>query len=536
MLKSKYWLIPLLLIPIILTNCAKRGTITGGPKDTLAPVMTSSNPANFSKNFKGNTIKLNFDEYIKLKDAQKQIIVSPPLKNNLVITPNGAASKFINISFKDTLQDNTTYTINFGQSIEDNNEGNPYTAFKYVFSTGDYIDSLKFKGKVTDALSKTVDKNISVMLYPVENFSDSTIYKKTPLYITNTLEYGSDFEIDNIKNGAYYAIALKDENKNNKFDPKVDKIGFYPKIINIPNDTLFTLDLFKEEVEFEPKKIVQQSQNKLTLGLNTPNYENLKVEAQLNNKSISSRITKFADKDSIMLWLPKLDFKDDSLQVVISKDSKDFNQKLKLKNFKSTDTLTIGLQKSVGIDFRESFKIKINTPIENVDINKITLINKDSTKVDFNIEVKKLENLIDFNFKTNEEEQYHLTLHPGAITDFYGQKNDTLKTILSTKKYSDYGNLKLIINNAKSKNYIVQLLDDKEVVKYEMVSIENTNEYYFTNITPYKYNVRIIYDVDRNKKWTPGNYLKKRLPEEVIYFPELIDVRANWEVNQPIDL
>ena len=85
MFKSKYWLIPLLLIPIILTNCAKRGTITGGPKDTLAPVMTSSVPKNFETNFKGNSIKINFNEYITIKDANKQVIVSPQLKNNLKI-------------------------------------------------------------------------------------------------------------------------------------------------------------------------------------------------------------------------------------------------------------------------------------------------------------------------------------------------------------------------------------------------------------------------------------------------------------------
>lgn len=535
MLKIKYWLIPLLMLPIILTNCAKRGTITGGAKDTLAPVMTSSNPSNYSKNFKGNSIRLNFDEYIKLKDANKQIIVSPPLKNNLIITPNGSASKFINITFKDTLQDNTTYTINFGQSIEDNNEGNPYTAFKYVFSTGEYIDSLNFKGTVNDALSKTVDKNISVMLYPVENFTDSTIYKKTPLYVTNTLEYGSNFEIDNIKKGTYYAIALKDENKNNLFDPKIDKIAFYPKKVSIPTDTLVNLNLFKEEASFEVRKPIQQSQNKVTFGLNILNYDDFKVENKINNKPINTKITKVGDKDSIAIWLPKLDFKEDSLQISIKNRNQDFNQKLKLKNFKTTDTLQIVLNKSTNLDFRDSYYIKVSTPIEKLDATKFLFTKKDSTNFPFKLNLLNLENKIAVDFEKLEDEKFNLTILPGAITDFYGKINDTLTANILTKKHTEYGNLNLVVNNAKHSKYIVQLLDDKENIKYEMFS-EGKNEYYFVDILPNKYVVRIVYDMDGNKKWTPGDYLKKRLPEEVIYFPQLIDVRANWDVNQPIDL
>jgi len=126
---SKYILF---FLALAISSCAKRGTITGGAKDTLAPKMISSLPKNFATNFNGKEIKITFDEYVKLKDISKQLIVSPPMKLQPEILPY-TASKYITIRIKDTLQPNTTYSFNFGKSIQDNNEGNPYQQFKYVF-------------------------------------------------------------------------------------------------------------------------------------------------------------------------------------------------------------------------------------------------------------------------------------------------------------------------------------------------------------------------------------------------------------------
>jgi len=192
---------------LLLMSCAKRGSITGGDKDTIAPVLKASFPKNFSTNFNGKEIKLIFDEYVKLKNINKQLIISPPMKNQPEILPQ-AASKILTIKLKDTLQPNTTYSFNFGQSIEDNNEGNPYQQFKYVFSTGAYIDSLKINVKVKDALEKKVDNFVSVMLYEInEKFNDSTIYKETPRYITNTLDSLKIITIENIKAGKDLLVA-----------------------------------------------------------------------------------------------------------------------------------------------------------------------------------------------------------------------------------------------------------------------------------------------------------------------------------------
>jgi hypothetical protein len=139
------------LFTLILVGCAKRGSISGGLKDTIPPILEMSIPKNFSTEFSSKSIKLTFDEFVKLKNINKQLIISPPLSINPQILPS-TASKSITINFLDSLRTNTTYSMNFGQSIEDNNEGNPYPQFKYVFSTGKFIDSLSIQGTIKDAL------------------------------------------------------------------------------------------------------------------------------------------------------------------------------------------------------------------------------------------------------------------------------------------------------------------------------------------------------------------------------------------------
>ncbi|HRN45463.1 MAG TPA: Ig-like domain-containing protein, partial [Flavobacterium sp.] len=254
------------LFLFIVVGCAKRGSITGGSKDTIAPVMKVSFPKNFSKNFKGNEIKLVFDENIKLKNLNKQLIISPPMKYEPSILPT-TPTKTITIKIKDTLQPNTTYSFNFGQSIADNNEGNPLNQFKYVFSTGDYIDSLSLGGTIKSAYDKEVESFVSVMLYDVnDNFKDSVVYNNNPRYVTNTLDSLKTFRLENLKAGKYLLVAMKDYNSNNKYNPKTDKIGFSKEFITIPNDTLYELELFKETLPFKTFKPSQASGNRLFLG------------------------------------------------------------------------------------------------------------------------------------------------------------------------------------------------------------------------------------------------------------------------------
>jgi hypothetical protein len=171
-------ILSVVFIAVILTSCANRGTPSGGEEDIEPPVILKAIPENYSTNFNSDEIIIYFDEYVKIKDVRKQLIISPPMDTDPTIIPMGGASKYISIKIKDTLQANTTYAFNFGQSIVDNNEGNPYPFYRYVFSTGKTIDSLSVKGFVVDALLEEPDTFVSVMLYDVDStYSDSIVYK-----------------------------------------------------------------------------------------------------------------------------------------------------------------------------------------------------------------------------------------------------------------------------------------------------------------------------------------------------------------------
>jgi hypothetical protein len=233
---------------LVISNCARTGRPEGGPKDEDAPLFVTSNPPYETVNFNKKEIKLEFNEFVKLKDLNKQLIVSPPLKNPALITPQGTASKVLKIEILDTLKENTTYIFNFGNAIEDNNESNKLEAFKYVFSTGNYIDSLINSGNIKDAYLDETAKNINVLLYKIDSsFTDSIIFKKKPNYVSNTLD-STNFNFTNLRKGKYLLVALKEDSNDYIFNPKSDKIGFYSDTISLPKDSILEnpIVIFKE--------------------------------------------------------------------------------------------------------------------------------------------------------------------------------------------------------------------------------------------------------------------------------------------------
>ncbi|SDX58714.1 Ig-like domain-containing protein [Flavobacterium degerlachei] len=534
MLKNnlKYFL---LLALFVMISCAKRGTITGGLKDTLAPTLKMSFPKNYSTNFKGDEIKLVFDENIKLKNLNKQLIISPPMKQEPIISPT-TASKFLNIKIKDTLQPNTTYSFNFGQSIADNNEGNPYNQFKYVFSTGDYIDSLAIGGKIKDAYEKEADAFVSVMLYEVnEKYNDSVVYNDSPRYITNTLDSLKTFKLENLKAGKYLLVAMKDNNSNNKFNPKEDKIGFRKKFINIPNDTVYELELFKETLDFKSYKPSQASGNRLLLGYN--GKQNLKenqpkIVVKNNTQNLESIITQMPKKDSLQIWFKPL--KADSLAVSVSRESYIQDYIVKIKDQKK-DTLNITALQNGNINFRERFTLETATPLVKFDDSKIKLIVNDSTEVPFKREYDVFNQKIYLDFDKEPNQKYNFSLLPGALTDFYEKSNDTLSYKLSTKNEDEFGNLRIQLQNVKYFPVIVELTDAKgDVLASEYTDFKTIVD--FNLLNPAVYSLRITYDENKNKQYDPGSFLEKRYSEEVVYFSKEIDVRANWDVDQVFDV
>lgn len=514
------------------SGCAKRGTITGGAKDTIPPSIITSTPENFTTNFSGNEIKIVFSELIKVKDISKQLIISPPLNKKPTIIPQGSASKFISIKIADTLQPNTTYSFNFGQSITDNNEGNPYSQFKYVFSTGSYIDSLVVMGKIKDAFEEKPDNFVSVQLYDARTYTDSTVFKEQPLYVTNTLDSLKVFALENLKGGEYYIVALKDKNNNYKYDPKHDKIGFLKNKISVPNDTLFEIEMFKEKIPFKAVKPVQQSNNKLFMGFEG-NPKNAKITATDGTNTFPVVMTKFSDKkkDSVQLFIPTI--KADSLVFTVEKDNFKKTFTSKIKEQKETDSLFIDAEQKGTLHFRDTFAIKTKTPLKTIKSELILLRNKDSVVVPFTHNYDEFEQRITFDFKKEESQKYIMEILPNAIEDIYDTKNDSLKFSVSTRTYSDYGNLKVNLNSAKRFPLILEVLNSKNEVVEKAIST-GSKTLQFDAIEPNIYKLRIIYDDNGNGIWDTGDFLEKRQAEEIYYYPKEIDVRANWDVEQEL--
>lgn len=531
-MKYSYIFFLLLVFTAIFTfnSCAKRGTITGGPKDTIAPVLVNALPNNYTTNFNENEIKITFNELIKVKDISKQLIISPPLKKQPIITPQGSASKYISIKILDTLSPNTTYSFNFGQSITDNNEGNPYSQFKYVVSTGNYIDSLFVLGRIKDAFEKKTDNFVSIQLYDAKTFTDSTIYKETPLYITNTLDSLKVFSLENLKAGEYNIVALKDKNSNYKYDPKTDKIGFLKNKITVPNDTLFELELFKEIIPFKAEKPIQQNNNKLYMGYEG-NPEGVKITATDGINNVPIVTTRFPEqnKDSVQLFMPKIQV--DSLLITVEKDDFKKTFTTKIRDQKEVDSLEISAKQRGVLGFREEYSIITSIPLKKIDESKISLINKDSLKIPFSYNYNEFDQEVIINFEKTEDQKYQISMLPKAFEDIYGNTNDTLSFVFNTKLLTDYGNLKVNLKSAKRFPLILQVLNPKGEV--EASAISNGEPFiFFEAINPNIYTLRIIYDDNKNGIWDTGSYLEKRQAEEIQYYPKEIDVRANWDVEQ----
>ena len=450
-----------------------------------------------------------------------------------LITPLGSASKKITIQILDTLRENTTYAFNFGESIVDNNEENPFPFYKYVLSTGDYIDSLKVKGSISDALNKTAEEFVSVMLYEVDSsYTDSVIYKEKPDYITNTLDSTSTFNLENLKAGTYRLIALKDENNNYTFEQKLDKIGFVEELITVPTTDSFNIKLFKESTDFKAFKPRLAGFQKIAFGYDgSPEEMKIKLLSTIPEK-FEYRVTKDSKSDTLYYWFnPELGIDSLLFEVRGPRTIDTFNVRIRDQQ---KDSLSIKQYRRNPVSFGDPFELEGNLPLTRVEENLIKLINKDSVEVDFRTSIDSLNNRIRFDFEKKESENYNFRLLPGAVSDLFGNSNDTLTYSVRTKALSDFGNLRLLLRNGKYP-LIVQLIDRSDIVVAEQYA-ENSDPVDFTNLNPGRYFIRVIFDTNKNGKYDPGSYLRKEKPERVSYFPEEIEVRASWNFIEEFTL
>ena len=521
----------LLFMALALHQCARRGSPTGGPKDTQPPVLIKAEPENLTINFKSNKIRLYFDEYIKLQDVQNQLIVSPPFLYPPDITPQGGASKYVELTIKDTLRENTTYTLNFGQSIVDNNENNPSSYLTYVFSTGEYIDSLALLGVVKDAFNKETDEFISVMLYEIDTaYTDSIINKKPPNYIANTQDSTTIFRLQNLKAGKYRLIAVKDEGKNNLYDAVTDKIGFVEDTITLPSDSIYLLNLFREVPKYGPSTPKFSAANKIIFG-----YKGNNEQLQINPitsipDSIRTYVAREPGKDTLNYWFTPFEVDSLIFEVLNERIQKRDTFTVKTRKLPS-DSLVLNPKYRGTIGFLDTMAIGASIPILQIDTSRASLTNKDTIPQALKIKLDTLGNSMVFDFDKEPNETYSLSILPGALTDLFGATNDTLLYKLKTGSYADYGNLRIRLEGAVTYPIILQLIEPKGKMVRSIISEEDML-YEFNLLEPKKYLLRVIFDANANHRWDTGNFLENIQPEKIVYFPSEIEVRANWELEQ----
>ncbi|WP_338039126.1 Ig-like domain-containing protein [Maribacter litopenaei] len=495
-------------------QCARKGTPTGGPKDITPPVLLRAEPENMSINFKGNKIRLYFDELVKLEKVQEQLIVSPPLKYQPMLSPQGGANKFVELVIKDTLKENTTYTINFGQSIVDNNEGNPNSFLTYVFSTGDYIDSLQLQGVVKDAFNKEADDFISVMLYSIDStYTDSTIYRKPPNYITNTLDSTIVFNLKNLKEGTYALFAIKDQAKNNVFDQNTDKIGFIKDTVHLPTDSIYLLNLFKEVPDYVVAVPSFVAKNRISFGY-YGDGQDISIDPISNiPDSVNTTILKERDKDTLNFWFTPYDM--DSILFTVTNENLKLIDTFKVKSRKvGIDSLRLSPSQTGTLNFNERFSLYANTPLSSIDSIKFSIFKQDTLQLAHIVKLDTLKNKVDFEFKVEPNEKYKIRMLPGAVEDFFDATNDSIIFNLNTKSFADYGNLTVTLNgNSIEYPVIVELTNEKGEVQRTQTAMESKN-FEFNHINPGKYLIRAIFDKNNNGKWDTGNYLKRIQPRK----------------------
>ncbi|WP_439128999.1 Ig-like domain-containing protein [Polaribacter sp.] len=513
---------------LTVTSCAKTGRPDGGPKDEDPPLFVTSKPPYKTINFKSDEVELVFNEFVKLKDLNKQLVVSPPLKNPLLVAPQGTASKFLKIEILDTLAPNTTYIFNFGNAIEDNNESNKLEAFKYVFSTGTYIDSLENEGFVKDAFLKKDPKNTNILLYKLDSiFTDSIIYKQKPNYVTTALDT-TKFNFTNLKEGNYLLLALEENSSDYIFNPITDKIAFYSDTIQLPKDSILTkpLKLFKETQPYRFRRAKEIFKGKIEFGFEGA-IKNLKVSLLSKVPEDFKSIAKLEiDKDTLSYWHTPIEV--DSLNFIVSNDIFLDTVTVKFRK-KEIDSLKLSPSTSGTLHLRDTFFIKSNNPIIAIDTSKISFTDKDTLNVKFTKYISKKENKIGFLFEKNQKQNYSIKALPGSFKDIYNIENDTLLYRFKTIELEDYGKITINIVNTDQDNLIIDLLSGKqndEIIDRKYINTSET--LVFDLLEPKTYTIRAIIDANNNKKWDTGEYLTKKQPEPVIYYEEDLKVRANY--------
>ncbi|MCC7302647.1 MAG: Ig-like domain-containing protein [Bacteroidia bacterium] len=518
---------------LLFHSCAQMQVPGGGPRDVSAPKVINYSPDSAKVNFTGNEVKIVFDENIVLKDMQGQLMVSPPMELLPEITLQ--KNRILHIKFRETLKANTTYGIYFGNAIADVHEGNTAEGFRYVFSTGPVMDSVAVFGSVTDAFTGAQLKQVTVMLYAGQD--DSLPFKKPPEYFSRSGPDGS-FRVDHIKPGWYKAVAVLDANRNFRYDPEEELIGFADSLIDLTTSRKLNFRLFKgpPQKQFIRRSVVVEP-GKVMIVLNKP-CPDLKIHLRRTNR-LQTRMWKNERADTILFHYGK--FTADTLDLLLVSDADVWKESLALR---IADSKAPQLRASVlftGGELQDPDKpvrILFNHPVDSFSFTGITggtdeLSPMDSSALEFTmqdyiVEVRPVSSKGVILWDPGTE--HTVILNPGCFTGFGNLPSDSIKIIFQVKELRYYGSLE-VKAQWKPQEGIVQLLNEKgQVVHSDQGS--GDLKLFCRYLLPGKYRIRLIYDHNKNGQWDSGDYSRKVQPERVIYSPGWFTVRSDWEVQE----
>lgn len=456
-----------------ISGCANIIPPTGGLRDSLPPVLIKAAPENNTMHFDGKTIVFNFNEYVDLKDVRQDLVVSPVPKSDPTVE---AKLRTVTVKLKDTLEPNTTYSLNFGKAIRDINEGNILKNFTYVFSTGNHIDSLEFSGRVLIASTGKVDSTLIVMLH--RHLDDSAVAKERPRYYTH-LDTSGNFRFHYLEPGTYAIYALKDEGGQRKYTSKTQLFAFADSPV-----------------------VVQQNYSPVVL---------YAFEDTTGSKPVAKKTT--AKPSGATKKTEKEKEKEKRLIVQLNLSSGQL------------DLLTdLMMTFAVPLKFFDSSKVHFTD--ENFkDITQFSYLQDTSNKK------------ITLLYKWTPDTKYHLIAEKEFAEDTLGGKLLKIDTLsFQTKKESDYGSVRLRFPNIDlSKNPILQFMQG-ETVKESFV-FGSSKTYYKKLYPPGDYELRILYDNNKNGVWDPGVFYEKhQQPEKVVPIRKKLTVKSNWDNETDIML
>ena len=514
-------------------QCANPKPLTGGDEDTTPPVMdTVKSTANLQTNFHKNDILLFFDEWIQLKNPLSQIIVSPPLDHTPSVRLKG---KRVSFSFHEDeiLKENVTYTVNFGDAIVDLTESNPTSNLKYVFSTGDKIDSLTVKGIVVDALTEDRVEGAGVMLY--NNLSDTVVRTEKPYYYTKSDTIGR-FTLSNIKEGKYKLFVLMDENLNYRYDLPVEKIGFTlaPIDLSSDSDTSYVIKIFGET---SPLKRMDEKLGSHVASITfnrTPNDLDFRLEP-----NGGYQVPIIVD-DTLKIWHFS---RDTNLWKVYLQQDTFYYDTLELKSFAPGESV---VQSSARIITQNRFNqpivispasdavFQFSAPLLDVYTDSVFLLVDSLPLTDsLDVYIDSVDHrFINISYPWKSDKTYTVTLFPGAVTDGFGRINDTVNQLIFIPAAKNVGAIDLNISDMDSTEQYIIVLSKKEsepIFTKVVRGMKKYNKLLPGLGKPGNYHLSITIDRNKNGRWDSGKYQDRSMPEKIIR-SKLEPLRANWEL------